>query len=137
LNLIAPALIIAQTKMVNPKMDSKNPHFGNAYASLGVSLKAAQDALNPQGIVIVQMFAPAPVGVVAVTTLLIHKSGQYIGGTASVPLDRDNAQGYGSATTYAKRYGVQSIMGMVAEEDEDGNIASAPAKTKTSKGIFY
>jgi hypothetical protein len=65
------------------------------------------------------------------TTLALHKSGEYIGGTCSIPLDRDNAQGYGSAATYARRYGVCAIISIVAEDDDDGNAAStskAPAQ---------
>lgn len=132
LDKIGPALVAAQKVLINPDKNAKNPHFGNRYADLGISLEAAQTAFNKNDIAIIQVFAPAPVGVVALTTLLIHKSGQYIGGTATVPLDRDNAQGYGSAATYAKRYGVQSIIGMAAEDDDDGEAASSTKGRKSS-----
>jgi hypothetical protein len=129
LKAIAPALLAAQIALKNPEKNAVNPHFKNRYADLGASVDAAKAALNKQGIVVTQVFAPAPYGSVGVTTLCIHKSGEYYGGTCLVPLDRDNAQGYGSAATYARRYGVQAILGMVAEDDDDGNAASVESDT--------
>lgn len=125
LDLIAPALLAAQKKLENPEMNAINPHFRNRYADLGVSMASAKQALNSEGIAIIQMAAPAPLGVHGLTTMLLHKSGQFIGGTVFIPLERNNAQGLGSATTYARRYGVQAIIGMVAEKDDDGEAASA------------
>lgn len=129
LDKIAPALIKAQSKLKNPEKNSVNPHFKNRYADLGASMDAVKDAFNSSGLVLVQTFAPAPYGSVGLTTLAVHDSGQYIGGTVYVPLDRDNAQGLGSAATYARRYGVQAIAGMVAEDDDDGNAASTESAT--------
>jgi hypothetical protein len=74
--------------------------------------------------------------------MVLHSSGEFIAGCCTIPLDRDNAQGYGSATTYARRYGVQAIVGMVAEEDDDGNGASArdeeesPRTSAPKKSLF-
>lgn len=124
LGKIAPALLAAQRKLKNPEKNAKNPHFGNRYADLGATLEAAKDALNGQNIALSQVFSPSPYGTIAVTTLLLHSSGEYIGGTTHLPLDRDNAQGAGSAATYARRYGAQAIVGMYAEDDDDGNAAS-------------
>ena len=123
LKAIAPAIILAQKALKNPEKNAKNPHFGNRYADLGSCMESAKDCLNKHDIGLIQVFAPAPAGTVAVTTLLLHKSGEYISGTSTIPLDRMNAQGYGSAATYARRYGVQAIIGMVAEDDDDGNVA--------------
>lgn len=125
LDQIAPALVAAQKRLKNPEKNSVNPHFKNRYADLGASMDAAKDAFNAENISLIQTFAPAPYGSVGVTTLAVHKSGQYVGGTVHVPLERDNAQGVGSAATYARRYGVQAITGMVAEDDDDGNAASS------------
>jgi hypothetical protein len=138
LDKIAPALLAAQKILVNPEKNAKNPHFGNRYADLGVSLEAAQTALNKHDVFVFQVPAPAPLGIMALTTLLIHKSGQYIGGTATVPLDRDNAQGYGSAATYARRYSIQAVIGMAAEDDDDGQAASPSSKKggKKASSLF-
>lgn len=142
---LAPAMLAAQQSLENPEKNAKNPHFGNRYADLGASMAAALKAYHKQGISITQVFAPAAVGTVALTTLLMHKSGEWIGGTCTIPLDRDNAQGYGSAATYARRYGIQAITGMVAEDDDDGNGACAgeeeepeerPRKAAKKKGLF-
>lgn len=126
---IAPALLAAQIRLKNPQKNSENPHFHSKFADLEACMDAAKAALNKEDIVLVQMFAPSGYGTVSLTTLAIHKSGEYIGGTATLPDDRGNAQGYGSAATYARRYGVSAILGMVAEDDDDGNAASASGES--------
>jgi hypothetical protein len=139
LKAIAPALLAAQKALKNPEKNSTNPHFGNRYADLGACMGSAKDALNRYDCTLIQTFAPAAVGTVAVTTMVLHKSGEFISGTCTIPLDRDNAQGYGSAATYARRYGVQAICGMVAEDDDDGNAASSDRKGRPAdpkKGLF-
>jgi hypothetical protein len=132
---IVPAMLAAQRKLKQPVMDSKNPHFGNPYASLGACLESAKEAFNAQDILIVQTYSQAEYGSVALTTLALHKSGEYIGGTCVIPCDRSNAQGYGSAATYARRYGLSGLAMLVAEHDDDGEVASqteakAPAAAK-------
>lgn len=132
---IAPALLAAQKRLKNPEKNALNPHFKNHYADLGASMDAAKEACNAEDIAIIQTFAPTAYGHVGVTTIAVHKSGEYIGGTCVIPLDRDNAQGYGSAATYARRYSVQALVGMVAEDDDDGNAASrSEAKRPASNG---
>lgn len=137
LTKIAPALLAAQKKLKNPEKNSVNPHFKNRYADLGATMDAAKEAFNAHGIVLIQTYAPAEYGSVGVTTLAIHTSGEYVGGTCVIPLDRSNAQGYGSAATYARRYGVQSIIGMVAEDDDDGEAASVSEAKPTVKGRVF
>lgn len=128
MNLIAPALLKAQKELVNPVKNAKNPHFGNHFADLGAVLASAEAALNDNDIVILQPFAPAPAGSIAVTTLFLHKSGQWLGGTATATLARDDPQGHGSAATYLKRYGASALLGMSAEDDDDAEAASTPTK---------
>jgi hypothetical protein len=60
---------------------------------------------------------------VSVTTRLIHSSGQWIEfGPLTVPMSKQDAHGVGSATTYARRYGLSAALGIVADDD-DGNAA--------------
>jgi len=67
-----------------------------------------------------------------VITILMHKSGQYIAGELSIK-GENNAQGIGSAITYAKRYALCAILGIVTEDDDDGNMASGHEFTTANK----
>ncbi len=49
-----------------------------------------------------------------------------------MPATKQDAQGYGSAMTYARRYSLQAACG-IAPEDDDGNQASRPAKPKSTR----
>jgi hypothetical protein len=58
--------------------------------------------------------------------MLLHKSGQFIADTALLHLVKDDPQAHGSAMTYLRRYSYMAILGLVADEDDDGNAASQP-----------
>jgi hypothetical protein len=60
------------------------------------------------------------------TTSLIHKSGQWIESEMPLHLPKQDPQGQGSAVTYARRYAYMAILGLVADDDDDGNAASRP-----------
>jgi hypothetical protein len=71
--------------------------------------------------------------------VFIHESGEKMSaGVLHVPATKQDAQGYGSALTYARRYSLMAACG-IAPEDDDGNAASnknAPATpTKTDPAI--
>lgn len=71
-------------------------------------------------------------GHTALHTRLIHSSGQWI--EASYPIvDGLSAQQMGSAITYGRRYTLCALLGIVAEDDDDGETADAPRKTQTAK----
>ncbi|HEX7720431.1 MAG TPA: ERF family protein, partial [Woeseiaceae bacterium] len=67
------------------------------------------------------------------TTFLLHTSGQWMRETLTIPLPKVDAQGYGSAVTYARRYALQSALGL-SPEDDDGNAASRPANDSNGNG---
>ena len=133
---LAKALVTAQAAMSHAAKDSKNPHFKSAYSSLASVIDAVRPALSANGLAFVQMLHTADGGV-AVETVLIHESGEQLScGTLFIPASKQDAQGYGSAISYAKRYSLQSALG-IASEDDDGNSAvkSAPVKVEKPKGI--
>lgn len=116
------ALATAQGSMGAASKDARNPHFKSRYASLAAVLEAVLPPLNEQGLVLMQH--PAFDGdLVTLTTVLAHKSGQYISSTCAAPLGKRDAQGVGSAITYLRRYAAQSICGLPVDDD-DGNAAS-------------
>jgi hypothetical protein len=69
-----------------------------------------------------------------VETILLHESGEWMSlGEVTVPVTKIDAHGFGSALTYARRYGLLAAFG-VAPEDDDGNAAATatehPAKMR-------
>ena len=126
---LAKALVKAQSSMNHAAKDAKNPHFKSSYSSLVSVIDAIRPHLAGNGLAFIQKTHDAEGGV-CVETVLIHESGQELSfGKLFVPATKQDAQGYGSALSYAKRYSLQAGLG-IASEDDDGNAAvkSAPVK---------
>lgn len=122
---LAKALAKAQAAIEPASKSSENPHFRSKYADLSSVWAACRKPLTDNGLSVVQMPVDAPTpGSVALTTLLLHTSGEYISSTVSAPLTKQDAQGIGSALTYLRRYALSAIIGVVADDDDDGNAAS-------------
>ena len=120
---IATALVKAQKAFAPALKDSSNPFFKTKYADLSACVKAVIDALNDNGIALVQNCHPCDDGV-SVETIFYHESGEMINcGILHVPAAKNDPQGYGSALTYARRYSLMAACG-IAPEDDDGNMAS-------------
>lgn len=120
---IALSLHKAQSAIKGALKDSTNPHFKSKYADLSSVIEAVKKPLLDNGIVFMQGIEDAENGV-AVETMLLHISGEWISSTLKIPASKQDAQGYGSAITYGRRYGLQSMCGVPAEDD-DGNAATA------------
>lgn len=129
---IADALAQAQAEMKNPTFDSANPHFKNRFASLAAVRNAAIPVLAKQGISLIQELTSDERGV-GCLTILSHKSGQWMEiGPLYMPVGKADPQGFGSASTYCKRYSLMAVCGCVGDEDDDGNAASQrPVKAAT------
>ena len=123
LNEIAPALVAAQAAITYAAKDSTNPHFKNRYADLQSVIEAIKGPLNANGIAFIQTPSEAQAGFLNLTTTLIHKSGQFISDTATIPLPKNDPQGYGSALTYGRRYGLAAICGLF-QADDDGEASA-------------
>jgi hypothetical protein len=122
---LAIALAKAQAQIKPAVKDSENPHFRSKYADLSSVWDACRKPLTDNGLSVVQMPVDAPTpDSVALTTLLLHTSGEYISSTVSAPLTKKDAQGIGSALTYLRRYALSAIIGVVTDDDDDGNAAS-------------
>lgn len=127
---LATALTKAQSVINAAKKDANNPFFNSSYATLQSVWDAARQVLAPNGLAVVQTFEPTDGKTLNLTTTLVHTSGQWIAGTISVTPTKADPQGAGSAATYARRYSLAAIVGIVADEDDDGNAASAPKQAK-------
>lgn len=124
LNEIGAALAKAQGEMKNPGFDSTNPHFRNKFASLAAVRNAVVPVLAQHGISIVQSLTTAD-GMIGCETMLLHSSGQTLKfGPLYLPATKTDAQGYGSAATYARRYSLMAVAGVVGDDDDDANAAT-------------
>lgn len=133
---LAAALNKAQAMLGPALKDANNPFYKSKYADLTSVWSAASEPLAQNGLAVAQVSRvtePLPyldrdgknqllIGVV-VETVLMHESGEWISGECYYPIAKNDAQGVGSAITYGRRYGLQAILGIVAEDD-DGNGAS-------------
>lgn len=119
---ISAALVKAQKEFGPALKTSSNPHFKSRYADLSACVEAVIDGLNNNGIFLMQSCHLCEDGVI-VETVFIHESGEQISaGKLHVPASKQDAQGYGSALTYARRYSLMAACGH-APEDDDGNAA--------------
>lgn len=137
---IAKAFVKAQKEFAPALKTSTNPHFRSKYVSLDGCIEAVLDALNNNGIALIQSTHECDNGV-KVETILIHESGEILtGGILQVPATKQDAQGYGSALTYARRYSLMATCG-IAPEDDDGNAAvsaqSVVKKPQTNGFTFF
>jgi len=122
---LAVALSKAQGEMKGAKKDSKNPHWKSTYSDLLSVCNAVSQPFANNGLCFVQG-AEFHEGKISIKTRIIHASGQWIESDTILPPTKNDAQGYGSAITYGRRYGLQSLAG-VPSVDDDGEHA---VKTK-------
>lgn len=132
---IASALVKAQKAFGPALKSSTNPHFRSRYADLSACVEAVITGLNDNGIALIQQTHDCDSGV-CVETLFLHESGESLSaGKLHVPATKQDAQGYGSALTYARRYSLMAACG-IAPEDDDGNAASRqPIKAKVDAPV--
>jgi hypothetical protein len=132
---IAKAFVAAQRGFAPALKTSTNPHFRSKYADLAACVEAVIDSLNANGIALVQHTHECEGGVM-VETVFLHESGETMsGGKLFVPASKHDAQGYGSALTYARRYSIQAACG-IAPEDDDGNAATKSAPQRQPRARF-
>jgi hypothetical protein len=127
------ALVAAQAEMRNPPKDSVNPHFKSRFADLATVLDTVKPVLAKHKLGVVQL--PTEVEGVgpAMSTMLIHESGEFVRSTIGLRPGKQDPQGIGAALTYARRYGLQAVLGITADDDDDGNHsshASRPAQQR-------
>ena len=134
---IATALAKAQGQMKGAIKDSANPFFKSKYADLASVVEAIREAFSKNGLSYVQTLEPSDKDEVRVKTILMHSSGEWLDcGILALPVSKKDAQGFGSAMTYARRYSLSAACG-VAALDDDGNAATvaAPAKPKMAETV--
>ena len=124
---LATALAAAQGEIEDATKAGINPHFKSKYADLAAVRAVIRSPLAKHGLSIIQL-PRAQNGVVEVDTMLLHKSGEYISETLRMPVAQSNAHGIGSAITYARRYGLMSILCLAADDDDGNGAVMSEAK---------
>lgn len=131
---LAAALANAQGEFGIAEFDRVNPHFKSKYATLTSVMNAVRKPLQKYGLSVVQTLTEGAKGMALETTLL-HASGEWLSGTTPILLAKEDMQGLGSAITYAKRYAVSAILGVVSDEDDDGNAAADKPLSQGSDSV--
>ena len=128
---LATALVKVQGELTPVKKDKENPFFKSSYVGLEGVMPEALAVLSKHGLALTQTPGIAEDGLgTTLTTTLLHVSGEWLTDTQLLLLEKPTAQGQGSAITYARRYGLMSMLGIVAEEDDDGTKASKKPATR-------
>ena len=123
---IAMALAAAQMAMGKALKQNTNPAFKSKYADLGSVMDACLPALNANGIAVIQPFFDDESGRYIKTIFIHGESGEHMECRVPLITSKNDMQGFGSAATYARRYGLMAMAG-IAPEDDDGNAASKAA----------
>ncbi len=115
---IASALVKAQAAMGNAVKDAKNPFFKSSYADLNAVREACLPALNANGVSVLQPTVHAE-GKAYVETVLLHESGEFISSLTEILCAKQNdPQAHGSGISYARRYGLQSLVNLGSADDD-------------------
>lgn len=124
---LAPALLKAQKEMGSAVKDAKNPFFKSKYADINSVREACHPALNANGITVLQPTVEHS-GKNYVETTLLHDSGEFISGLTEIIFAKANdCQQQGSGISYARRYGLQSLLSLGTEDSDGEGAMDRPA----------
>ena len=128
---ISKALVRAQAEMPTVPMNATNPFLKNRYADLGNVIETVRPVLAKHGLAFSQ-FPVGKEGEFGIKTILLHESGEFFESTVTLPLADEKgksvAQVAGSYSTYLRRISLNGILGIYADEDNDGNQPAAKKK---------
>lgn len=127
ISALVAALAKAQGAMSAAAKSNTNPHFKSKYADLASVWDAIREPLSRNELAVLQPVTTDG-ATVTITTILAHASGEFISEVLTLTAAQPTAQGVGSAITYGRRYGLSSMLGVAADEDDDGNAASGNAR---------
>lgn len=120
-NELAKVMLQIQIKLKPAIEDETNNFTHSSYASLNSIMSCCIDTLNEYGVWLHQYPVPVETGQLGLVTKITHaESGQWQSSLLVMPLAKTDPQGYGSALTYARRYGISTVLGIVTERDDDG-----------------
>lgn len=121
------ALAAAIAAMPDPKKNSKNEHFKNSYADLGNVLECIEGPLASNGLLLVQMVDAVGPDAMLSTSLIHVETGEQLDSHYPLRPEKAGPQALGSCITYARRYQIKALFGMV-DVDDDGEGAQNRSK---------
>lgn len=124
-------LLEIQKKGVELQKSALNPHFKSKYIPLEEVIGKVIPLLNDNGIVLLQSVGHYEGTPVLVTSLIDAETDERVETAAPLILDKQTPQAVGSAITYMRRYSILSLLGLVADEDDDANAATPQRRTRT------
>ena len=131
---LAKAMLKVQTDLLPAVKDRENTFSHSRYATLNSVMEACRDALVKSGIWLTQYPVPVETGHMGLVSKLTHaESGQWQSSLMVMPLPKSDPQGFGSAMTYARRYVLSAMVGIVTEDDDDGIMAGADKPARKRK----
>lgn len=120
---LAEALAKAQGTIEIMDLNRVNRHFNSKYADISETRRVTREPLSQNGLAVMQ-FPSTEGGRFSLVTMLTHSSGQWVKNILHMPLEKNTAQGVASTNTYARRIGIQSVLGLVGDEDDDGEATA-------------
>ncbi|MEB2343186.1 MAG: ERF family protein [Deltaproteobacteria bacterium] len=136
---LAAALVSALGELRNVAADARadvrtdKGNYSYAYATLGQVLELARPVLARHALAIVQIPLVADPRSAGVRTIVLHASGAALETELLLPVTRADAQGVGSALTYARRYALAALLGIATDDDDDGQAACAPPSRRSAE----
>lgn len=128
------ALANFHKEVKQPMKDANNPFFKSKYVPLENVVEAIDDVAPKHGLTYSQYPVTTENGLVGISTVLLHESGEYIEfPSATTKPDKNTAQGVGSALTYMRRYSLSAVFGITSDQDDDGNEASGKNNRKQTQ----
>jgi ERF superfamily protein len=127
---LAAALSKAQGEMQAAIKDKVNPFYKSSYADLGSVWDAARPVLSKNGLCIMQTTEMTTTNQIIMVTTLAHTSGQWVKSYLPLNPNKPDSQGIGAAITYLRRYSLSALVGVVCDNDDDGETAVGRGKTQ-------
>ena len=132
-DIVMKSLMLAKREMGScVKKDASNPFHKSRYASLAAHLELCESRLDKHGLIMIQTGNGSHEKPMLVATLCHPESGQWIKSYLPLPNPKGDSQGLGASLTYMRRYSINSMLGLTAEDD-DGETASGRGKHEDYK----
>jgi hypothetical protein len=133
---LATALSNAQSSfpVVTKKRTANVGQYQYDYADLADIVREVTPTLAANGLAVAQSPSINTDGVATLCTMLLHNSGEWLSDEMPLPPGANTPQGVGSAITYARRYALGAMLGIVTDDDEDGALATQEAKAPRPRG---
>lgn len=135
-DVVMRQLMVAKKEMGSVvKKDARNPFHKSNYASLGAHLELCETTLDKHGLIMLQTVNGSHEKAILIATLCHPESGQWIKSYLPLPNPKADSQGLGASITYMRRYSINSMLGLNAEDDDGESACVRPKLAEKYKDI--